>query len=338
MQDANILRQRFATDADEIARSLIKALDLTHSGKIEHLAEPLTRWLDFRLRIIDPRPRRVHLSDCFPKTLDIQTGQALRSMVEAIKRGDDINHFQSKSLIYSDPSGTRRGGRTDLLWGDWGIHHLHIAEQPSNHVPGFATRSDHLLFLLAFRDDVLFIDVRTHAEGSTLFSDQELVQVVARNWLEVMQPFELKNVLAGGFAPTSEERMQLRRSGIATPLEIDGKVYIGPGLGITSASTPAKVTLAKDRVIRNIVRLAELVAEPSGQFQQAIPESIRDRAQFSLALMPLGIGLFEEETKHGWIFPEMKFDGTDSLLAELSDSFTPPWIKKAMMEAQQRGV
>lgn len=87
--------------------------------------------------------------------------------------------------------------------------------------------------------------------------------------------------------------------------------------------------------MRHIARLAELVAEPSGQFQQALSEPACSRAQFSLALMPLGVGLFEEATKHGWLFPEMKFDGTDSVFAELSDSFTPPWIKKAMAKVQQ---
>lgn len=332
------LRQRFVANADEIARSLIKGFGLTHSGKVEHLSHPLTRWLDFRLRIIDPRPRRVHLSDCFPKVLDAATNKALRSMVDAIERGDDINRFQSKGLLYSDSSGSRRADRTDLLWGDWGMHHLHVADYLPNHSSGFVPRSDYLLFVMVFRNDVICIDVRAHAEGPELFSDQELVRIVARNWPDVMKPFELKGVLPTGVTLTSDERKQLRRSGVATPLEIDGKVYMGLGFGITTASIPLRVTLAKDRVMRSIAHLAELVADPSGQFQQALPESIRDCAQFSLALMPRGIGLFEEQSKHGWVFPEMRFDGTDSVFAELSDNFTPAWIKSAMTEAQLKGI
>lgn len=106
MQTPRALRLRFAANADEIARSMITALGLTHSGKVEHLSDPLTRWFDFRLRIIDPRPRKVHLSDRFPRSLDAATSRALRSITLAIERGDDINRFQSKSLLYSDPSGT----------------------------------------------------------------------------------------------------------------------------------------------------------------------------------------------------------------------------------------
>lgn len=333
MQTPRALRQRFVVNADEIARSMIKALGLAHSGKVEHLSDPLTRWFNFRLRIIDPCPRRVHLSDCFPKSLDAATSRALRSMAKAIERGDDINRFQSKSLLYSDPSGTRRAERTDFLWSDWGIHHLHIADHLPNHSAGFAPRSDYLLFVMVLLDDFLVIDVREHTEGSDLFSDEEFVRIVARNWPEVMKSFELKGILATGATLTSDERKQLRRSGVATPLEIDGKVYIGPGLGITTASTPLRVTKAKDRLMEKICYLAELVADPSGEFQQALPAPIRPRSEFTLALMPHGIGLIEELTKRGWIFPDMRFNGSDGTAAEISDSFTPPWIKRALADA-----
>lgn len=59
----------------------------------------------------------------------------------------------------SDSSGKNRNERSDLLWADWGIHHLHVAEKQTDNAAYFSARADYLLFVMFGRDVALFVDV-----------------------------------------------------------------------------------------------------------------------------------------------------------------------------------
>jgi hypothetical protein len=341
VQTLDELTGEFLKNADEIATELIAGFTLRHSRVVDGLHAPLLRWLDYRLRIIDPRPRQIYLSDRFPKSLDEPTAGALRAIEQAIMKGDDVNPFQSKGLMRSDSSGKNRNERTDLLWADWGIHHLHVAEKQGDGQSYFSGRGDFLLFAVFGQDVALFIDVQSHStdpeRGDPLrFAREDLIRAVARNWPSVLEPFELKGILNFERQASDEDRKVLRKSGIDAPLVIDGKTYFSPGHGVTSASTPGKVTDAMTKLRRNLRALAQLVLEPSGQFQTVLPEPCRVGSHFSLRLLPEGVFVYERSTDRGWTFPDAKFDGSDSLFGEISDALTPPWVKDAMQEAMNK--
>ncbi|MFM0031865.1 hypothetical protein PQR70_37215 [Paraburkholderia madseniana] len=342
MQTLEELAGEFLENVDGIATELIAGFGLNHNRVVDGLHAPLLRWLDYRLRIIDPRPRQIYVSDRFPKSLDEPTARALRAIEQAILNGDDINQFQGKGLIRSDSSGKNRNERTDLLWADWGIHHLHVAEKQADGDAYFSARGDFLLFAVFGRDVALFVDIQPHSthplHGDPLrFAREDLIRVVARNWPSVMEPFELKRgVLVPEREISDEDRKLLRKSGIETPLFIDGKAYFSPGRGVTSASTPGKVTGEMMRLRRNLRALAQLVHEPNGQFQVVLPEAHRTDARFSLRLLPDGIVVCEQSMDRGWTFPDARFDGTDNIFAEISDTLTPPWVKDAMQAAAKK--
>nr|WP_248312904.1 hypothetical protein [Burkholderia ambifaria] len=334
VQTLEELNEEFFKNVDQIATELLVGFDLKHSGNVDGLHVPLLRWLDFRLRTIDPRLRQIYASDRFPKSLDGPVASAFRSLERTIQNGDDINPFQSKGLLRSDSSGKRRSERTDLLWADWGIHHLHLAEASTDDY--FSARGDFLLFAMFGVAVALFIDIRPHSGDSLLFAREDLIRVVARNWPAVIEPFELKGMLAREREASDGDRKVLRKSGLDAPLVIDGKAYFSPGGGVTTASTPGKVTDAMLKLRRNVRALAQHILEPGGQFLTALPKARRQACHFSMQLTPRGVAVCERSIDHAWTFPDAKFDGTDTFFAEISDALSPPWVKQALQEAVTR--
>lgn len=329
VQTREELKEQLLIDVESIATQLNEGFGLSH--KRQSAAQPaLVRWMDFRLRWIDPRPRVVHLSNRFPKTLDNSTGGALRALTEAIRNGDDVNPFQSKGLLRTDSSSTRRPDRTDLLWADWGIHYLHVTEKRGKE-GYFSARSDYLLFVWFGNDYALLLDLLPHSGDALRFSREEIIRIVAQNWPEVLAPFELPGRSLERSA-TDEERHMLRRAGVDSLLSLEGKLYFSPGYGVTSASTPGKVTHHVFRLRQNVHAIADYILEPSGQFLTMVPEASRSSSHFSLQLTRAGIVIYEKQTDHGWTFPVAKMDGPNTVFQELSDALAPPWVQKALAE------
>lgn len=154
----------FHDDIDRIAFELVDAFGLTFEIADEGVSEPLTRWLDFRLRYIDPRPRQVLKSTDFDMRIPSQAEGGLLRFIQKAEAGEDLNPFQSRGIKRHDTSGKKRQFRTDGLWADWGIHHAHLTEDPLPDGDEFSNRSDWLLFFIVGQDHLALIDARPHKE------------------------------------------------------------------------------------------------------------------------------------------------------------------------------
>lgn len=102
MVNSNKLREKLRADLDVIAKRFISIYDLKYTENVSKLACPVTRWLDFRLRYVSPRPRRLVYSNKFPDVLsgldpDIRAGWDI--LAKKIEIGEDINPYQGKGLI-----------------------------------------------------------------------------------------------------------------------------------------------------------------------------------------------------------------------------------------------
>jgi hypothetical protein len=333
MQDAESLVSEFLKNVDQIAGKLAEFIGLRHTGTVDHLNTPILRWLDFRLRFVDPRPRQVHLSDEFPKTLNPAARHAFDVIKAKIEKGEDINMHQGTGLVDFDTSGKKRAARTDLLWAEWGIHHLHLDLAPHPKREYFTKRGDYLLFAAFGYDYAVFIDVLPHSGDALLFSRERLIKVVAKNWPQFINRFKIQGVIPSNSEFTDQQRQELRRSGLDAPLTINGQSYFAPGGGVTSASTPGVVTESMFRLRRNLQNLAKCVLDPGEQFLSAVPEFDRAQSHFFLALTPQGVAVFERRTSRAWVLPDAKRDGTDNLFSEISDCLNPAWVKDALREA-----
>jgi hypothetical protein len=323
----NKLAQTLSAGAGKIAEQLLRMHRLSHAEKVDSLSGPLLRWFDYRLRFIEPRPRRIHYSNRFPSVIPGTFAEKFRALERAIEVGDDLNRFQGRGLVTNDTSGKRRGKRTDLLWAEWGIHHLHI--ESSDIIPGdyLSGRSDFLLFAIFYHDDVLFIDVLPH-KGDHIFARDSLMTIVAENWPQVIEPFKSRSVSAPTTIWAEAEREQLRRTGINSPLVIDGKVCFPRG-GITSAATSTMAVDAQQQFGKDLKMVAEHVLD-SQEFLSVLPHGARPEESYSLALTLRGTTLICKCTNAGWPFPDAKHDGTDGPFARVAYALTPPWIKTAL--------
>lgn len=324
-------KTRFYKNLDQIASDLIRAFGLEFTKEVEHLSDSLSRWLDFRLRYIDPIPRRVFLSNKFPKKLPPAAASGLHNLVNHLQDGSDVNTYQSKSLIrFHDMSARKRTKRTDLLWADWGITHLHVTDVPAPHGDDFSSRtcSDGecwLLFCIFVGDSVGLIDVRQHDDES-LFSDHDLIETVKRSWPDYMDQFQMKGILSTEREFTNAETQLLRANGVSTLVCIDGNVYMGPGMGITSASTPLRVTDKAGRVLDWVEWLAAIVDDENGQFQTEVKRLGVNVPRFELSLTPNGLAVYEVQTNVAFVFSKNPRDENSVYSVRMTNLICPPWV------------
>lgn len=323
------LEVEFLSNIDSISIALIEAFSLKFKQEIPSLSDPLMRWLDFRLRYVDPQPRHVVLSNKFPKRdLPQNTKAAFRKICKLIKCGGDINPYQGRGLILrNDFSGERCDSRTDLLWADWGIHHFHLSSEPIPSDQYFSRSADFLAFCLVGGNLVAFIDVLRHPSKEG-FSNPSLIQTVASNWPEYMAQFKLNGV-SSSREPVQAEIHALRSSGVSPILNIKDTAYMAPGMGLTSAVTPTKVTLAADRV-RGFARdLAKAVCDPGGSFHTGEIMKLEVPPVFSLAPTAHGLVVYESNTKQAFRLPEAAPYKAPTPMEAFHDLVLPTWACKS---------
>ena len=180
----------------------------------------LQAYCSYSYRLIENRPRIIHKADSFVCPDEVKNG--LTWLESKLKKGENVNPHLN--------SATKKDKLDGLLY-DWGIHHLHLGEKFSS--PGFVERSGPVLFAMFRPDDVYFIDIRNH-EG---WSDKSLLDIVNRNWPELIEQYWLKGVKPE--SQLSENGITAtRKAGINTIVELsDGKALVSIGGGITTAKT-----------------------------------------------------------------------------------------------------
>lgn len=329
-------RSRFYKNLEMIVVDLVSAYGLEFKREIPHLSEPLHRWMDFRLRYIDPIPRRIFASNKFPKNLPIAVETGLHHLENFIREGKDVNPYQSKGLVrFNDVSGKKRVKRTDLLWADWGIIHLHITDIPIENGEYFSDRAcsngeSWLLFCMFVGNTVGFIDVRQH-EDEYIFSDQDLIKIVKENWPDYMERFRLNGILPSREDITNAEISSLRASGICFPTCIDDGVYMGPGMGVTTASTSTQATVKADRVLDWVDSLADFVDDENGQLWIEVKRLGVEKPEFELRITPRGLAIFEPKANIAFTFSKNMDDENSAYFARMVDLICPEWALNVWM-------
>lgn len=325
------LTAKFRADTETISKSLLDYCGLTHSRAVQGLDQVLLRWLDFRLRFVDPKPRPLVYSNLFPKQLPGDVKQALVDFEQTSLVGGDLNPWQGKGLtMHHDTSGAKRQNRTDHLWAEWNIHHFHLA--PLSQTPGeyYSERSGWLLFAVIFDNAIACIGITDHGKGA--MENRSLIEAFIRNWPAAAERFRLKGILPPSAQPPAEDIKKSRVAGFSSSVIVDGAVY-APG-GITSASTSERVTLAFNQVARGVSAIAQL----------AIGEVVRDRGEcgaddlphLSLALTPRGLGFFDDRGNKCWPLPRAEGEWANHPIAHWHDLMLPEWLEAKIAEAWTR--
>lgn len=276
-------------DIDEIAQDLIDAFALEFSGAVGNLTDPLIRWLDYRLRYIDPSPRKVLKSFEFDARVPTEARQGLDTFITEVESGANINLYQTKTIKRNDTSGAKRQLRTDGMWADWGIHHAHLVDAPVAEGAEFSERSEWLLFFLVLPKQLALIDVRSHSEPN-VFQAVDLVEKLIINWPDIVEAFEIKGVLDLERQPSANASsiQELRVGGVTQMIKVGGKFYLPPGFGVTSATTSTRVSLMRNKIKRFGRDIEEFFTRLESELMQAAAKWGMENPVLSLVVLPAG--------------------------------------------------
>jgi hypothetical protein len=324
---------QFRANITEIALDLVEAYKLTYgapSAAMDELA--LQRWMDYRLRHIGVRPREVKKSSRFPvQSLPEEVNNALSALEARFTEGQDVNAYLSKTTIKNDVSDAKSQRRTDGLWADWGIHHLHLTTEPLAAGARFSERSDWLLFVRVYEDAVAFIDVRSHDEKD-LWTQDELLTTFIDSWPEQSERYRISSMRVTPRPSAAGDLKKLRNAGITTPVEHNGEHYFGFGGGVTSAVTSTAASLACIQVQRNAQHLARSLDLPNNPIRLEFIRRGVPQPQLILAVGDDGLVIAERSRLDlgGVIYPEFDEQGKRTAFGVVHDGLLPKWARSTL--------
>lgn len=279
----------FQSDVNELASHLINAFGLTFSGEDSDVDDKVVRWLDFRLRHIDAQPRSILKSNGFDGRVPPEVQSALEGFITKACAGADLNPYQTKTVKRNDTSGTKRQLRTDGLWADWGIHHAHLTDAPLTSDAEFSERSDWLLFFLVLPDHLALIDIRSHAEKG-IFQSIDLVEMAIRSWPALAEGLQIKGIVGLARSPSIDPGSvkALRKGGVSQMLEVDGRVYMPLGMGMTTAATSTRVSLEAMNLRTMARQLGNTMLQPESPIMKVAEGRSNVEPTLSLRILPDG--------------------------------------------------
>lgn len=221
-------------------------------------------------RLIPVTPRRVWKSrEIEQRALSQEEQGQLAAIISEIEAGIDLRPRLSRTITKPTYS--------DRLLNGWGVHHLHVGPREDAH--GRA-----LLYVLMASADAYLINWKGHGDES--FGDSELMNILHRNWPDVIKSYRAPGVVPGSLEPegySPSERQKMRRYfTLGTQVE-DGTVYLPIGGGTVMNGGSAKAA----RRVRDARQLAQNVYEAAQENAEKISELVEERSGRKLDVLRL---------------------------------------------------
>jgi hypothetical protein len=225
----------------------------TEPGYIEEqgLVNLLIDYRVWRGRFVEPCARTAHRSVELRKSPKAREHAQVLGAIEAkITKGDDLNaHLSTRTSLpignaRSDPP-SRRTDR-DLLLSAWGVHHLHLATEMGRN--GFTKRTGDVLFAVFRESDAYLLGIFKHPQHEN-WAAQDIFAVMVRNWAEAELALESRFAIGLSQEHSDDDRLELRKVGMNSALQIDGKVYSPASLGMSLDGTPLLAVKEAQQVV-----------------------------------------------------------------------------------------
>jgi len=174
--------------------------------------------------------RVIEVSDVFQCPTSLLGGwERLKNLIQS---GGDLTPNLSKLV--------NRLNNKDSMLNDWGVHHFHLGEDIEG---DFIERTGPLLFALLTNDQFFAINIFPHGA----WADKEVIEIIHRNWPEVVTKYRIQGVEAVTIT-TESERLTLRGRNVNSVVQVsDGTVYSPIGGGLTLSGHGIKSVLNTDR-------------------------------------------------------------------------------------------
>ncbi len=285
---------------DKSDRAALMALDEWE------LAARFFNWLE---RLVHAHPRVAAKSrEYLSLSLSADEVENLKRLVEKIENGKELEPHLSRSVSQGFTPGAPTGENKlsdrrdlDLLLNDWGIHHLHLSHDLES--DGFVRRGGLVLYAIFKADTAYLLEVMAHE-----WTDQHLVEVAVRNWpgAELFRSFQGVNGLET--AVSRSDRKGTRSAGIASPIEVDGKVYMSRMLGLTASGISIAATTRAQGLLDTIEDITQQLGRDPQYFRSRVKQlgkSYPANPQFHLLLCKgaSGFGFAIKEQATGVIIP-----------------------------------
>ncbi|MBA9074820.1 hypothetical protein GGR22_002993 [Flavobacterium gossypii] len=210
---------------DGILLEFYKKYNVRHKTQSNQLLN-LSRYFNFRLKLIEIKPRKVHVAkECITKIFLSEHKNDILLLIDKIKKGFDINPYQSKQSFNVDYH--------DMMFNDWGIHHLHLNHNKEKAKDYFNKRTGDLLIIKFDKDNAYVITIKHHHDKN-VWSDTDTIRSIRDNWNYLLKPFEVGN---GNWNPKlkDSEIAIMRNKGYTFPINVDDKTYLMLGHGYASS-------------------------------------------------------------------------------------------------------
>lgn len=241
--------EAFVAELERLIRAhILDTMPEDDSGELAaaSLNELLMTYGNWRARFVHAHPRTVHLASKLRASPKLAEHQAsVDAIVAALEAGNDITPHLSRRITTAYVPSAARSPQLkcrrdlDLLIADWGLHHLHLTTEME--ADGFVERTQDLLFAAFSPGDAYLIGIYGHQR----WTEGELIEILVREWPDSSVVLPSISGLRLTHSVNEGEHLQLRQAGVATMLEVDGKVVM-PGFGMTTAGTPLRVTKQAD--------------------------------------------------------------------------------------------
>lgn len=348
MQSAT--RASFQKSLIEIAVFLNHAYGLRLTESAENPFNPLVRWMDFRLRYLEPQPRQVllakhlevYFTGLFKKPWTGQVDKTIYEVLKAFEVGKDVNARQSRTIFENDINawdGNKKqpkAGRSDGLWNDWGVTHLHLSDEMDKKHPTFFSRSDWQIFCVVLPKRILVVDICKHKHGSA-WADEKIAQIVFENWPWYANQFKIPTLKGSLGGWSSAERNSLRASGLSLTTEYNGHTYMPMGWGNTSANVGLKVMKMTNRLRQYTQIVADQASSLNGQIMEdLIKAGAESDAGFDLTLIlnNKGLAIYERKFRRCYQIVKPK-DCLSSDAYALKELLLPDWALNKLVSSKE---
>ena len=224
--------------------------------------------MNWRARLISPRPRTVHLSQAIQHQPALQAHKyVLREISQDLEAGRSLTprlSTEADSIVLPPAQQSKRSKRRlDAMLSDWGVYHLHLGAQGHSR-SRYVERTGDLLFLLVGADDAWLIGVYDHDQWAA----EDVLRVIVTEWLEHSKFHELPQGVAPATVVDPDWWLELRNGGVNTILSIDGRHYMAGDMTLEHGSLA--ITEAANGILIALERAdAEIANAPSLMHAQA---------------------------------------------------------------------